>query len=78
MGVIQLQRRVSKNVVFLIGNGFDLGLGLKTSYRDFIDFYLNKKEDDSLLNSEKEIIRIFKDEKSILSLNVRYSYGLFK
>lgn len=62
MDVIQLQRRVSKNVVFLIGNGFDLGLGLKTSYRDFIDFYLNKKEDDSLLNSEKEIIRTFKEQ----------------
>lgn len=27
------------NIVYLIGNGFDIGLGLKTSYRDFIDSY---------------------------------------
>ena len=27
------------NITFIIGNGFDLGLGLKTSYRDFISRY---------------------------------------
>ena len=49
-------------VAFLIGNGFDLGLGLKTSYRDFINFYLNKDEDDGVLDSEKETIQIFKEQ----------------
>ena len=28
-------------VVYLIGNGFDLNLGLKTSYSDFYTYYLN-------------------------------------
>lgn len=29
------------NVTFLIGNGFDLQLGLKTSYSQFLEWYLN-------------------------------------
>lgn len=28
------------NITFLIGNGFDINLGLKTRYVDFYDFYL--------------------------------------
>lgn len=28
------------NIVYLIGNGFDQNLGLKTSYREFYDYYL--------------------------------------
>ena len=27
--------------VFLIGNGFDVNLGLKTRYTEFYDYYLN-------------------------------------
>ena len=42
------------NVTFLIGNGFDLGLGLKTSYRDFLEYY--KK-----LPSSSALIKKFKD-----------------
>lgn len=38
------------NLLWIIGNGFDLNLGLKTSYRGFIDsVYLN-----SLPNPEME------------------------
>lgn len=29
------------NIVFLIGNGFDINLGMKTSYADFYDDYIN-------------------------------------
>ena len=35
------------NRLVLIGNGFDLAHGLKTSYKDFIDWYLNEKKDTS-------------------------------
>lgn len=35
------------NIVFLIGNGFDLNLGMKTRYSDFFDYYINKHADDS-------------------------------
>jgi len=31
------------NVVYLIGNGFDLNLGLKTSYRDFYHYYIARE-----------------------------------
>lgn len=31
------------NILFILGNGFDLNLGLKTSYNDFISSYLNDK-----------------------------------
>lgn len=33
-------------VVYLIGNGFDLNLGLKTGYSDFYTYYLNNINDD--------------------------------
>lgn len=30
------------NILYLIGNGFDLNLNLKTSYKDFYNFILEK------------------------------------
>lgn len=42
------------NRIVLIGNGFDLAHGLKTSYKDFIDWYLYLKKDSSgILFKEK-------------------------
>lgn len=41
------------NRIILIGNGFDLAHGLKTSYRDFIDWYWNEWL-SSLRESEKQ------------------------
>lgn len=35
------------NVTFLIGNGFDLGIGLKTAYTDFFAVYCSKREGDA-------------------------------
>lgn len=35
------------NFTFLIGNGFDLNLGLKTRYTDFLEYYKTINEDDS-------------------------------
>lgn len=34
------------NIVFLIGNGFDLNLGLKTRYRDFYEYYSSQRKND--------------------------------
>ena len=36
------------NIVYLIGNGFDLNLGLKTKYSDFIKEYIIPKTEDNL------------------------------
>ena len=32
-------------ITFLVGNGFDLSLGYKTSYKDFYEYYLNQTRD---------------------------------
>ena len=39
-------------IVYLIGNGFDLNLGIKTAYKDFYGWYLAKVSDkkDSIVN----------------------------
>lgn len=51
-------------ITFLIGNGFDLNIGLKTKYSDFLEYYLNQE-------SESEIIKKFKN--SILSNKENWS-----
>lgn len=38
------------NVTFLLGNGFDLNLGLLTSYKDFYSYYTKKSQTILLLN----------------------------
>ncbi|MCD7968789.1 MAG: bacteriophage abortive infection AbiH family protein [Alistipes sp.] len=38
------------NIVFLVGNGFDLNLGMKTRYGDFYDYYLAKSPTESTTN----------------------------
>lgn len=42
------------NITFLLGNGFDMGLGLKTSYENFYDQYCNP------LSTDNENIKAFK------------------
>lgn len=44
------------NITFMIGNGFDLNLGLSTRYLDFINVYRNIQEQDNA------IIEKFKEE----------------
>lgn len=38
---------MSLNITFLIGNGFDIGLGLKTRYKDFYKYYCKPYKGDS-------------------------------
>lgn len=44
------------NTVFILGNGFDLNLGLKTSYGDFYDFYRPTKSSSPSIKRLKEKI----------------------
>ncbi len=39
------------NVTFLIGNGFDLNLGLKTGYKDFYNYYTKANPGDLIANA---------------------------
>jgi hypothetical protein len=41
------------NRIILIGNGFDLAHGLKTSYRDFIDDFWDKKKEEVIAGLKK-------------------------
>lgn len=45
-------------ITFLIGNGFDLNLGLKTKYKDFLEVYISelKTENDNILSYFKKEI----------------------
>lgn len=45
------------NITFLIGNGFDLGLGMKTSYRSFIKWYCKTKSSNDNIHKFKEDIK---------------------
>ena len=44
------------NIVFLIGNGFDLNLGLKTRYRHFYDHYLKLPSKNPTIKAFKEVL----------------------
>ena len=51
------------NIVFLIGNGFDISLGLKTSYRDFAKYYVQEPSfHPSIEKLKKEIEKSLKEE----------------
>ena len=45
------------NITFLIGNGFDLGLGLKTKFSDFLPIYLKTESKNFNILKFKEEIR---------------------
>jgi hypothetical protein len=44
------------NIVYLIGNGFDLNLDLKTSYKDFYNYYKTQEEDSPSVHEFKNDI----------------------
>ena len=59
------------NHVFLIGNGFDRNLKLKTSYLDFYDYYFECEDpEDEIVRSLRESIKIDKKKWSDLELRL--------
>lgn len=49
------------NILFLIGNGFDVNLGMHTSYADFYEYYVNKKSPSMNVEVLKKNIAQYKD-----------------
>ncbi len=49
------------NILFLIGNGFDLNVGLKTSFKDVSKIYLNSSSDKPYINEFKKEIKEYPD-----------------
>lgn len=50
-----------KRITFLIGNGFDVNVGLDTRYRDFYEYYKVKCWDDRLAKSIKSNYKYWAD-----------------
>jgi len=44
------------NILFIIGNGFDINLGMKTRYCDFYEYYKSIHSDDDAINKLKDTI----------------------
>ena len=57
------------NITFLIGNGFDLNLGLKTGYKDFLRFYLDQESINPKTKKVDEDIVAF---KKLISEDIEY------
>lgn len=45
------------NITYLIGNGFDVNIGLKSSYADFYKSYVNNHPDN-----EADVVTRFKNK----------------
>lgn len=56
------------NITFLIGNGFDINLGLKTRYTDFYPYYLSKKHCDIISNAISDNYENWADLEAALGL----------
>ncbi len=53
------------NITFLIGNGFDIGLGLKTRYEDFYKEYCKERYTKEDNDNIKEFKRVLRERNSV-------------
>ncbi len=58
------------NILYVLGNGFDLNLGLKTSYEDFFEYYKNQPSENTAILNLKENIKGKKKDWSDLELTL--------
>lgn len=45
------------NILYIIGNGFDINLGLKTGYQDFYDYYITQESSSDAVKRLKEYLK---------------------
>lgn len=45
------------NILYIIGNGFDMNLGLKTGYQDFYDYYIAQKSTSEAVSRLKDYLK---------------------
>ena len=65
--------------VFLIGNGFDLNLNLKTRYRNFYDRYISLPSKNSTIKKFKEVLSDNLDNWADLELELgKYANNFLK
>jgi len=63
------------NILYLIGNGFDLNLGLRTSYRQFYEYYLGCKTFSTAVAKLKSFIK--EDGKTELWSDLEWALGQY-
>jgi len=44
------------NITYILGNGFDLNIGLNTHYKDFYDYYIEVSSNNKDINKLKDKI----------------------
>ena len=45
------------NITYIIGNGFDINLGLRTGYKDFYEWYVDQPSEN-----DPDVVKNFKNE----------------
>ena len=48
-------------ITLILGNGFDKNLGLRTSYKEFYEWYIKEPCDSDIVKKMKDSIRYFMD-----------------
>lgn len=48
------------NILYIIGNGFDINLGLKTSYQDFYNYYIGLPSSNNVIAKLKEHLTAYR------------------
>ena len=51
------------NITFMIGNGFDLHLGMKTRFTDMYDGYIQSPSEDIVIQEFKERLKEYAGER---------------
>ena len=70
-------RFYNMNILYIIGNGFDLNLGMRTRYSDFYKYYKSIKSPSTLIDVLKENISNDIENWSDLELELgRYTKNL--
>lgn len=62
------------NITYVLGNGFDLNFGLKTSYKDFYDYYVEQdSEHESVKRIKVELRKFIKEQNNKIESEINWS-----
>jgi len=61
------------NITWIMGNGFDRQLGLKTGYKDFYEYYLEKRSSDTdAITNFKKVLKVDKNTETWADFELEY------
>lgn len=58
-----MKKEKSKNLIVIVGNGFDLAHGLKTGFGHFADYYIETIIDNELFEAQKKEVLSYLEKK---------------